>query len=84
MPQSKKRFLAAGVAIPPYSGTTNMKPSDLLRLLDIEFQVSPQTPLPSFFSGDHSGKATSAKQGAVNKAVDKWKKSATYKKHHAK
>ena len=30
-PHYRKRFLAAGVAIPPYSGTTKIKPSDLLQ-----------------------------------------------------
>ena len=43
-------------------------------------EQNPQTP----FGREVGGKATSAKQGAVNRAVDKWKKSATYKKHHAK
>ena len=49
-------FLADGVAIPPYSGTTNTKPSEPPKFLEIEFQVSPQTPSPFFLSGDHSGK----------------------------
>ena len=43
-------------------------------------EQNPQTP----FGREIGGKATSAKQGEVNRAVDKWKKSATYKKHHAK
>ena len=42
-------------------------------------EQNPQTP----FGREVGGKATSAK-GAVNKAVDKWKRSATYKKHHQK
>ena len=58
---NKKRFLAAGVAIPPYSGTTKIKPSDLSKLSDIEFQGFPQISLPFFFSGDQSGRADSAK-----------------------
>ena len=43
-------------------------------------EQNPQTP----FGREVGGKATSAKQGAVNRAVDQWKKSATYKMHHAK
>ena len=42
-------------------------------------EQNPQTPF-----GREVNKSTTAKQGAVNKAVDKWKKAATYKKHHAK
>ena len=48
--ENKKIFLAAAVAIPPYSGTTKINPSDLFKLSDIEFQVSPQTPFPFFLS----------------------------------
>ena len=40
-------------------------------------EQNPQTPF-----GREVNKSTSAKQGAVNKAVDKWKKSQIYKKHH--
>ena len=40
-------------------------------------EQNPQTPL-----GREVNKSTTAKQGAVNKAVDKWKKSQLYKKHH--
>ena len=42
-------------------------------------EQNPQTPF-----GREVNKSTSAKQGAVNKAVDKWKRSATYRKHHQK
>jgi|TARA_B100000214_G_scaffold314337_1_gene247231 ABC-type amino acid transport substrate-binding protein len=42
-------------------------------------EQNPQTPF-----GRELNKSTTAKQGAVNKAVDKWKRSATYKKHHQK
>ena len=42
-------------------------------------EQNPQTPF-----GRELNKSTTAKQGAVNKAVDKWKKSATYRKHHQK
>lgn len=40
-------------------------------------EQNPQTPF-----GREVNKSTTAKQGAVNKAVDKWKKSQLYKKHH--
>ena len=33
----------------------------MFKLSDIEFQVSPQTPLPSFLSGDQNGNDASAK-----------------------
>ena len=42
-------------------------------------EQNPQTPF-----GREVHKSTTAKQGAVNKAVDKWKKSSTYRKHHQK
>jgi len=42
-------------------------------------EQNPQTPF-----GREVNKATSAKQGAVNRAVDKWKSSQIYKKHHQK
>ena len=40
-------------------------------------EQNPQTPF-----GREVNKSTSAKQGAVNKAVDKWKSSQRYKKEH--
>ena len=40
-------------------------------------EQNPQTPF-----GREVNKSTTAKQGAVNKAVDKWIKSQLYKKHH--
>ena len=40
-------------------------------------EQNPQTP----FSREVN-KATTAKRGAVNRAVDKWKSSQKYKKHH--
>ena len=40
-------------------------------------EQNPQTPF-----GREVNKSTSAKQGAVNRAVDKWKASNAYKKHH--
>ena len=40
-------------------------------------EQNPQTPF-----GREVNKSTTAKQGAVNRAVDKWKKSQIYKKHH--
>ena len=40
-------------------------------------EQNPQTPF-----GREVNKSTTAKQGAVNKAVHKWKKSQLYKKHH--
>lgn len=42
-------------------------------------EQNPQTPF-----GREVIKSTTAKQGAVNRAVDKWKSSQTYKKHHQK
>ena len=42
-------------------------------------EQNPQTPF-----GREVHKSTTAKGGAVNKAVDKWKRSATYRKHHQK
>ena len=42
-------------------------------------EQNPQTPF-----GREVNKSTTAKGGAVNKAVDKWKRSATYRKHHQK
>lgn len=42
-------------------------------------EQNPQTPF-----GREVNKSTTAKQGAVNKAVDKWKSSQIYKKHHQK
>ena len=42
-------------------------------------EQNPQTPF-----GREVHKSTTAKQGAVNKAIDKWKKSSTYRKHHQK
>ena len=42
-------------------------------------EQNPQTPF-----GREVNKSTTAKQGAVNRAVDKWKSSAIYKKHHQK
>ena len=58
---NKKIFFAAGVAMPPYSGTIKIKPSDMFKLSDIEFHVCPQTPLPFFLSGDQSGNDALAK-----------------------
>ena len=55
LPHKRNIFLAAGVAIPPYSGTTKTKPSELENLFDIFSQVFPHTPFPFFFSGDHNG-----------------------------
>ena len=40
-------------------------------------EQNPQTPF-----GREVNKATTAKRGAVNRAVDKWKSSQKYKKHH--
>ena len=40
-------------------------------------EQNPQTPF-----GREVNKSTTAKQGAVNRAVDKWKASTAYKKHH--
>ena len=40
-------------------------------------EQNPQTPF-----GREVNKSTTAKQGAVNRAVDKWKSSQIYKKHH--
>ena len=45
-------------------------------------KIGEQNPPTAF--GRELNKSTTAKQGAVNKAVDKWKRSATYKKHHQK
>lgn len=42
-------------------------------------EQNPQTPF-----GREVNKSTTAKQGAVNRAVDKWKSSQIYKKHHQK
>lgn len=42
-------------------------------------EQNPQTPF-----GREVNKTTTAKQGAVNRAVDKWKSSQIYKKHHQK
>ena len=42
-------------------------------------EQNPQTPF-----GREANKSTTAKQGAVNRAVDKWKSSQIYKKHHQK
>ena len=42
-------------------------------------EQNPQTPF-----GREVNKSTTAKGGAVNKAVDKWKRSSTYRKHHQK
>ena len=42
-------------------------------------EQNPQTPF-----GREVNKSTTAKQGAVNRAVDKWKSSQIYKKHHNK
>ena len=42
-------------------------------------EQNPQTPF-----GREINSAKGSKQGAINKAVDKWKKSNTYKKHHQK
>lgn len=42
-------------------------------------EQNPQTPF-----GREVNKATDAKRGAVNRAVDKWKNSARYKKEHQK
>ena len=42
-------------------------------------EQNPQTPF-----GREVNKSTTAKQGAVNRAADKWKSSAIYKKHHQK
>ena len=49
------KFLALGVAIPPYSGTIKIKPSDWFKLFDISIQVSTQTPSPFFLSGVQRG-----------------------------
>tara|TARA_B100001113_G_C21117770_1_gene626096 strand:+ start:493 stop:816 length:324 start_codon:yes stop_codon:yes gene_type:complete len=42
-------------------------------------EQNPQTPF-----GREVNSAKGSKQGAVNKAVDRWKKSSTYRKHHQK
>ena len=42
-------------------------------------EQNPQTPF-----GREVNKSTTAKQGAVNRAVDEWKSSQIYKKHHKK
>ena len=42
-------------------------------------EQNPQTPF-----GREVNRTTTAKQGAVNRAVDKWKSSQIYKKHHQK
>lgn len=42
-------------------------------------EQNPQTPF-----GREVNRSTDAKQGAVNRAVDKWKSSAAYKKEHQK
>ena len=42
-------------------------------------EQNPQTPF-----GREVNKSTTAKQGAVNTAVDKWTSSQIYKKHHQK
>ena len=42
LPHNKKMFLADGVAIPPYSGTTKIKPSELSKFFEIEFKFLPK------------------------------------------
>jgi len=60
---------------------------DGLRKVDDGFKevlskIGEQNPQSNF--GREMNKATDAKQGAVNRAVDKWKNSAAYKKEHQK
>lgn len=49
---------------------------------DVLSKIAEQNPQSNF--GREVNSAKTNKQGAVNKAVDKWKRSATYRKHHQK
>ena len=82
----KEEFLKANPNLKQLIGTPMIVGGvDGLRKPDEGFQEvlskigeqNPQTPF-----GREVNKSTTAKQGAVNKAVDKWKKSQIYKKHH--
>ncbi len=45
-------------------------------------KIAEQNPQTNF--GREVNSAKTSKQGAVNKAVEKWKKSSTYRKYHEK
>ena len=53
--KTKKKFLALGVAIPPYSGTIKINPSDKAKSSEIFFTSLSQNFRFSFFSDVHKG-----------------------------